>query len=110
MSDYEKILRQGIAATSLEMKHQKLCEALDRLEKQGEWQPIETAPRDETLFLCRDKEKPHVTFEAALFQEHESYEIPEEYDVLQNMTTDEPIADDWFAYEWQSLPQPPQED
>ena len=33
-------------------------------------------------FVCREKEKPHVRFEAAIFQDRESYEIPEEYDRL----------------------------
>jgi len=71
-----------------------------------EWQPIETAPRGEEVFVCRHKDKPHVTFEAAIFRESESWEMPQEYDALQNMTTDEPI-EDWDDLEWMPLPQPP---
>lgn len=78
------------------------------------WQSIGTAPKYEVLFRCRDKNKPHVTFEAAIFSECEGWEIPGTYDVLQNMTTDEPICDDWHeTHEWQELKglsNPPQSD
>lgn len=73
----------------------------------AEWQTMETAPKDETLFVCRNKNKPHVTYEAAIFRESESWEIPEEYLVLQNMTNDEPIDGDWEGLEWSPLPAPP---
>ena len=74
----------------------------------NQWRDMETAPKDGTVFVCRAKNKPHVTFEAAIFQDQESYEIPEIYDVLQNMTVDEPIADHWIYYEWMALPKPPE--
>jgi hypothetical protein len=80
-----------------------ISELLEIIDKQG-WQPVETAPKDETLFRLRDKTKPHETFEACIFRDCESYEMPEEYYVLQNMTFDEPVDDSWDNYEWQPLP------
>lgn len=68
------------------------------------WQPMDSAPTDETLFVCRYKKKLHVTFEAAIFRDCESWEIPQEYFVLQNMTTDQPIEDYWEDLEWMALP------
>jgi len=66
------------------------------------WRPIKEAPID-VLFVCRCKDKPHVTFEAQVFLESENWEMPEEYKVLQNMTTDEPIDGDWTDNEWKAI-------
>lgn len=71
------------------------------------WMPIETAPKGGRVFISRDKTKPWITFEAAIFAERESWEIPQRYYVIQNMTTDEPIDDDWSHLEWKPLPAPP---
>lgn len=60
-------------------------------------------PTDGTIFVCRAKNKKHITFEAAIYEEQESWENPERYWVLQNMTTDDPIDDSWCAYEWNSI-------
>lgn len=76
-------------------------------EMQSQWMTMETAPKDDTLFLCRKKSQPHVTFEASMFWDQESWEIPEKYLVCQNMTTDEPLDDDFEDLEWRPLPQPP---
>jgi hypothetical protein len=74
----------------------------------ADWRDIESAPRDESLFLCRHKAKPHVTFEAAIFKEDDSWESGNKpYDVIQNMTADEPLDAEWEDLEWQPLPQPP---
>ncbi|MBL4763489.1 MAG: hypothetical protein JKY93_12435 [Gammaproteobacteria bacterium] len=78
------------------------------LEIPNNWQSIETAPKDKTTFVCRDKYKPHVQFEATLFLEQESWEIPEEYLVLLNMTTDEPICENFEDYEWKLIDKAPQ--
>ncbi|MAI17130.1 MAG: hypothetical protein CBC71_06220 [Rhodobacteraceae bacterium TMED111] len=87
--------------------------AIDDLTKHGfistQWKPIEEAPRYEELFCIRRKDKAHVQFEAMFFRERESWEMPEEYDVLQNMTLDEPI-ENWDMYEWKPLPQPPKKE
>lgn len=71
------------------------------------WMLIETAPKGGRVFISRDKTKPWITFEAAIFAERESWEIPQRYYVIQNMTTDEPIDDDWSHLEWKPLPAPP---
>jgi len=71
---------------------------------QPPWQPIENAPKYEKLFICRNKNKPHVTFEAMFFRDIESWEMPKEYDYFQNMTIDEPICDNWEDYEWSEIP------
>lgn len=85
----------------------KLTDNTEEAPRQAdEWQPIETAPRGGVVFVCRHKDKPYVTFEAAIFRESESWEMPQEYDVLHNMTTDEPI-DGWDDFEWMPLPPPP---
>ncbi len=83
-----------------------LEQSAGRITPVEQWQPIETAPKDESLFVCRDKRKPHVTFEAAIFKDQESWEIPEEYDCLQNMTIDEPICDGWDLLEWRPIETP----
>lgn len=56
------------------------------------WASLDTAPRHEKLFLCREKGSNNV-WEAMFFRESESPEMPEEYDVLQNMYLDEPVVD-----------------
>lgn len=72
------------------------------------WQPIETAPRDKE-FLCRRKNKPHITFEAFIDRDSESYEFPDEYETLCNKTYPSDILDeDWCSYEWSPLPEPPE--
>lgn len=71
---------------------------VDRREVEGWWE-MDCAPRNQTLFVCRKKSKPHVTFEAAFFK----WEIPEEYLVLQKMTIDEPLDDCWTNYQWKPL-------
>lgn len=73
------------------------------------WQEMDTAPTGEKLFLCRKKSKPHVTFEACIFTEQESWEIPKEYFVVQDMTSDYPIEDDWRSLQWSELPEGEQE-
>ena len=84
--------------------------AMSAISEQGEqWQPIETAPRYEKLFVVRRKDTPHVQHEAMLFRESQTWEMPQEYDCLHNMTTDEPIDDDWDSYEWMPLPTPQQQ-
>ena len=62
------------------------------------WLDISSAPKNEKMFLCREVNSNNV-FEAMFFRDYESYEIPKEYDVLQNMYLDEPI-DDISIYEW----------
>lgn len=85
-------------------------DCLDELKSKGlprtaddGWQSIETAPKDE-VFVCRNKNKPHVTFEAVLFWDSESWEMPEKYLCLHNMTIDEPIDQKWSELEWRPLP------
>ncbi len=74
-------------------EYNKALEALDRLEKQGEWQPIETAPRKGRQ---------------AIYIWGPNYREPQKV-----------YADSWwtcgFSVEtkpthWQPLPQPPQEE
>lgn len=73
----------------------------------GGWQPIETAPRDESIFICRHKKKPYATFEAAMFLDDDGWESTIwSYYVIQNMTVDTPIDSDWGDLEWQPLPTP----
>lgn len=73
----------------------------------GRWMPISEAPRDGS-FLCRIKSKPHITFEAFIDKESESWEMPEVYEILCNETYPDDILDDsWETYEWQPLPTPP---
>lgn len=81
--------------------------------KQAEWQPIQTAPQKEgQLFVCRHKEKPHITFEATWFYETEERDGPHifapAYWSLHHWTNDEPIEGDYCDYEWMPLPSPPQ--
>ena len=83
-------------------------EAAEAVRQDG-WQPIETALKDEKLFLIRHKDKPHVQHEAMIFRDRESWEIPEEYDVLYDVTLDDVIDGDWSDIEWQPLPQPPKD-
>lgn len=82
-------------------------EAIEQLrahQSDNGWQPIGNAPRDRT-FLCRKKNSPHITFEAFIDKERESWEMPEEYEVLCNETYPDDILDDaWEAYEWKQLP------
>lgn len=40
MKDIEQILKQGISASSEGVKHQKLCEALERMEQAGDGLPV----------------------------------------------------------------------
>jgi len=75
-----------------------------RNETMQHWYEIKTAPKYEQLFCIRYKDKPHVQFEAMFFQEMESYELPEEYDVLYNMTLDAPIDEYWEDLEWAPIP------
>lgn len=70
-----------------------------------EWKPISEAPRDTTSFICREKRKPHVQFEAAIFEDQESWEMPSTCYCLQNMTTDEPLTGAWEDYEWKPIPE-----
>ena len=100
--DYDKALN-AIPLMQLGGHEETIRHALESMK----WRPIETAPKDETIFVCRNKKKPHVTFEAAMFWDQESWEIPEKYFVIQNMTTDQPLEDDWDDLEWQELPTPP---
>lgn len=69
------------------------------------WQNIKKAPKHEVLFICREKRKPHVQFEAAIFEDVESWEMPSTCYCLQNMTTDEPLTDSWDSYEWKPIPE-----
>jgi hypothetical protein len=67
------------------------------------WQDIGTAPRDESLFVCRTRLKPWVQFEAAIYWEYPGFEETfEPYWILQNMTTDEPV-EDTENLEWMPL-------
>ena len=97
----QSMVTQIIRKTINHLHSQDLLATKDMM---NEWQPIETAPKYEKMFVCRDKSKPHITFEAMMFKDRESWEIPEEYDVLQNMTVDEPVVDRWEDYEWRVLP------
>ncbi|MCP4258440.1 MAG: hypothetical protein GY774_13215 [Planctomycetes bacterium] len=96
----------GVSRQALDIILKALEQSAGRITPVEQWQPIETAPKDESLFVCRDKRKPHVTFEAAIFKDQESWEIPEEYDCLQNMTIDEPICDGWDLLEWRPIETP----
>lgn len=72
--------------------------------KANTWRPIESAPKYGKTFLCRRKNEPHVTFEAFIDKESESWEMPNEYDILCNESYPEDILDDcWSMYEWQPL-------
>lgn len=75
-----------------------------------QWHNMDAAPKEEPI-VVRAKSKPWVTFEAVLATDRESYEIPEEYTYLHNLTTDCPVDTEWWwtDYEWMPLPQPPKE-
>lgn len=77
----------------------------DALNGTSGWLPIESAPRDGTIFVCRRKERPHVTFESSKYLESDGWENNHKsYYVLANETNEDDILDDaWEAYEWQPI-------
>jgi len=72
------------------------------------WMDISGAKKIIGKFLCRKKSNPRVTFEAIFNVECESWEIPELYYVLHNLTLDEPIDGDYSDYEWTPITPKPE--
>lgn len=72
--------------------------------KEPQWKSIGEAPRNETIFICRKKSRPQITFEAFFTWEDEGYESNvKPYWLLCNDTTDYPIDDNYDYYEWTDL-------